>query len=208
MRLIFFLLVFANLLIFAWTQGYFGAIDDDREPQRLEQELHPEKLRIVGKAPTPATRKDDRACRVVNGLKLAEAEAFRSALEAAGGEATVLPIAEPALHLVVIGDLANKAAADRKAAELTQLGVEGHSPVAVADGRYEFVLGSFPTEAAAREFVQGLAKRGIKAVRVDAREQPAMKARAEARGPGATLLQQLPKLIASYAEATIGECAP
>ncbi len=210
MRLVFFLLVFANLLIFAWTQGYFGAPDDGHEPQRLQQELHPEKLRIVGNAaaPAPTTRKDDRACRVINGLKLAEAEAFRIAMEAAGGEATVLPIAEPPLHLVVIADLANKAAADKKATELTRLGVEGHAPVALEGGRYEFVLGSFPTEAAAREFLDGLAKRGIKSARVDAREQPAARARAEARAPAETLLQQLPKLIAPYAEATIGECAP
>jgi hypothetical protein len=86
-RLFFFLLVLANLLIFAWTQGHFGAIDDGHEPQRLEQQLHPEKLRIVGNAaaPAPTPGKDGRVCRVINGLKLAEAEAFRTALEAAGG---------------------------------------------------------------------------------------------------------------------------
>lgn len=208
MRLIFFLLVFANLLFFAWTQGYLGSADDGREPQRLEQELHPNKLRIVAKAPVPGTNQEVPVCRVINGLKLAEAEAFRTALAAAGGEATILPIAEPELHLVVVGDLSDKAAADKKNTELTKLGVEGYSPVALADGRYEFVLGSFPTDAAAREFLQGLTKRGIKLARVDLRQQPPVKARAEARAPAAKLLQQLPKLIAPYAEATIGECAP
>ena len=207
-RPIFFLLVLGNLLIFAWTQGYFGAPDDGHEPERLGQQLHPEKLKIVGNVSVPAVRKDDRACRGVDGLKLAEAEMLRAAMDAAGGEARISPMAEPALHLVVIGDLANKAAADRKAAELTRLGFEGHSLVTLQDGRHEFVLGSFPTEAAAREFLQGLAGRGIKSARVEARAQPAVKARVEARATASTLLQQLPKLIASYAEATIGECAP
>ena len=208
-RLIFFLLLLANLLFFAWTQGYLGASDDSREPQRLEQQLHPEKLRIVGAAPVVATAvmKDDRACRVVDGLRLAEAEALRTSLEAAGAEARVSPTAEPPLYLVVIGDLANRAAADKKAAELTRLGFEGHTVVALQDGRHEFVLGSFPSEAAARAFLQNLASRGIKSARVDAREQPALKARVETRAAASKLLQQLPKLIAPFADATIGECA-
>ncbi|MBK7766058.1 MAG: SPOR domain-containing protein [Sulfuritalea sp.] len=210
-RLIFFLLVLANLLLFAWTQGYLGEPDDSHEPQRLEQQLHPEKLRIVGPAPAvapaPAVKRDDQACRVIDGLSLAEAEVLRTALEAAGGEARVSPIAEPPLHLVVINDLANKAAADNKAAELTRLGFEGHTVVALQDGRHEFVLGSFPSETAARAFLQNLASRGIKSARVDTREQPALKARVETRAATSKLLQQLPKLIAPFADATIGECA-
>ena len=208
-RLIFFLLVLANLLVFAWAQGYLGAPDDGHEPQRLEQELHPEKLRIVGHAPAPAPlpKKDDRACRAIDGLKLAEAETLRAALEAVGGTARVSPVAEPELHLVVIGDLPNRTAADKKAAELTRLGFEGHSLVTLEDGRHEFVLGSFPTGAAAREFLQGLARRGIKSARVEVREQPALKARVEARASASTLSQQLPKLVAPFADAAIGECA-
>jgi hypothetical protein len=56
--------------------------------------------------------------------------------------------------------------------------------------------------------LQGLVKRGIKSARIDSREQPAQKARVEARGPAAELLRQLPQLIAPYADATIGECSP
>ena len=33
-RLSFFLLVFANLIFFAWAQGYFSAADPNREPDR------------------------------------------------------------------------------------------------------------------------------------------------------------------------------
>jgi len=206
MRLFFFLLVFANLIFFAWTQGYLGAVDDSHEPQRLAQQLQPEKLRIVRDARTPAVKQDDLACRVINGLNVADAGALKAAVEASGGEAKILPLAEPALYLVVIAELADKAAADKKIAELTRLGVEGHSSVALEGGRHEIVLGSFRVEAAAREFLQGLAKRGIKSARLDKREQPALKARVQTRAPAATLLPQLPKLIAPYADATIGEC--
>ena len=57
-RLFFFLLVLANLLFFAWTQRYLGASDDGHEPQRLEQQLHPEKLRIVRDGQAPAAKKE------------------------------------------------------------------------------------------------------------------------------------------------------
>ena len=208
MRLFFFLLVLANLLFFAWTQGYLGESDDGHEPQRVAQQLNAEKLRIVRDVQAPAVKKDEMACRLINGLNLADAGALKAAIEAAGGEGKVSPQAEPALYLVVVADLANKAAADRKVAELTRLGVEGHRLVALEGGRHEVVLGSFPSEAAAREFLQGLGKRGIKSARLDAREQPALKARVEFRGAAPTLLPQLPKLIAPYADATVGECAP
>ena len=47
LRLGFFLLVFANLVFFAWAQGYFGGADPNREPDRLNQQLQPEKLRLL-----------------------------------------------------------------------------------------------------------------------------------------------------------------
>lgn len=207
-RLSFFLLVFANLLFFAWAQGYFGASDDGREPQRLAQQLHPEKLRTVPAAQGPAVSKDASVCRVVNGLAVAAAETLRAAVEAGGGSAAIVPLAEPMRYLVVITDLANQAAAEKKAAELTRFGVEQQTAVALEDGRHEIVLGSFAGEAAAREFLQGLAKRGIKSARMDGREAAATQARVEARGVASVLLQQLPKLIAPHAEASIGECTP
>ncbi len=206
-RLFFFLLVFANLLFFAWTQGHFGATDENREPQRLAGQLQADKLRIVRSMQTPDAKKQDLACRVINGLNPTEAENLKSAMKTAGGEATIRPPTEPKLHqLVVITDLANKAAAEKKAAELTRFGVTEQTSVELEGGRHEIVLGSFPTEAAAREMLQGLIKRGIKSARVDSREQPAQKVRIEVRGPAAELLRQLPQLIAPYADATIDDC--
>jgi hypothetical protein len=206
-RLFFFLLVFVNLIFFAWAQGYFGATDDSREPQRLAQQLQAEKLRIVPGVQAPAMKKEEPVCRLVNGLTMADAEALKTAVEAFGGEAKVLPQEEPALHLVLIAELANKAAADKKSAELTRFGVPEHRVIALEGGRFEIVFGSFPTEAAARELLQSLTKRGIKSARLDAREQPPLKARLETRAPASTLLQHLPKLVAPHADATLGECA-
>lgn len=206
MRSFFFLLVFANLIFFAWAQGYFGASDDGREPQRLTQQLHAEKLQILRATPNRPVKQGVLACRVINGLSIAEAESLQSAVAAAGTELKVLPLAEPKIHLVAIFDLPGKAAAEKKAAELVRFGITEQKPVALPDGRHEIILGSFQTEAAASEFLQGLVKRGIKSARVDSRDQPPLKARVEARAPAAILLRQLPQLIAPYAEATLAEC--
>lgn len=208
MRLTFILLVFFNLLVYAWTQGYFGAGDDNHEPQRMAQQLHADKLRIISQSAAPAVKKEALACRVVNGLTSAEAAALKAAVGAGGGEAQILPMAEPNIYLVLIGELANAAAAEKKAAELGRFGVAEQTAVELDGGRFEIILGSFPAESAAREMLQGLVKRGIKSARIDSREQPAQKARVEARGPAAELLRQLPQLIAPYADATIGECSP
>lgn len=207
-RLIFFLLVFFNLVFYAWTQGYFGASDDNHEPQRMAQQLHADKLRILSQNTAPPAKKEALACRLVNGLTSPEAEALKAAVAAGGGEAQILPVAEPKMHLVLIGELANKVAAEKKAAELGRFGVAEQTAVELEGGRFEIVLGSFPAESAAREMLQGLVKRGIKSARIDTRDQAAQKSRVEARGPAAELLRQLPQLIAPYADATIGECAP
>lgn len=205
-RLFFLLLIFANLVFFAWTQGYFGAIDENREPQRLAGQLHAEKLRIVSEQQMAKERKQALVCRVVNGLDQAAAENLAAAIKTGGGDTTILASAEARPHLVVISDLASKAIAEKKVAELARFGVTEQTTVALEGGRYEIVLASFATEAAARERLQGLVKRGIRSARVDSRDQTKA-VRVEARGSAAEqLLRQLPKLIAPYADATIGNC--
>ena len=206
LRISFYLLVFVNLVFYAWSQGHFGAVDETREPQRLTQELHAEKLRLTPLAQPPATKSDEPACRLVGGLAMTEAETLKAAMTAAKLDAQIQPRAEPRLHLVVIAELANKAAAEKKAAELARLGIANHEAVALGDGRHEIVLGRFPEEAAARELLADLSRKGLKSARVDSRDQPALKAGVEARGPASALLQQLPLLIAPHAGATVGKC--
>jgi hypothetical protein len=213
-RLIFFLLVFANLIFFAWAQGYFGESDQNREPDRLGQQLQPEKLRIVSPASSTATaatspgaaKAEDLACRIVGGLGMVNAEALKAAANAGGAEAQLMPQVEPTLYFIVIGDLPNAAAAEKKAAELKRFGVVEQEAVALDGGRQEIILGRLPTEAAAREALAALNKRGIKSARVEARDQPPLKARVELRGTPANLLQRLPQLIAPYADASVTDC--
>lgn len=210
LRLGFFLLVFANLVFFAWAQGYFGGADPNREPDRLNQQLQPEKLRLLAPEATvpamPAAAPADLACRIIGGLSMESAEALKIAAIAGGVEAQLMPRVEPMLHFIVIGDLPNAAAAEKKAAELKRFGVVEQEALTLDGGRMEIVLGRLPTDAAAREALSALNKRGIKSARIDARDQPPVKARVELRGTSDRLLQGLPQLIAPHADALVSEC--
>ena len=149
MRVFFFLLVLVNLVFFAWAQGYFGQSDEGHEPERLNQQLHADKLRIARLDGAPA-KAEEQACRLVGGLKPADAESLKATADAGlGGQSKILTQKPPTLYLVLIGDLPNKALADKKIAELTRFGVDASSAVALEGGRHEIILGSFPGEAGA-----------------------------------------------------------
>lgn len=208
LRLTFFLLVFANLIFYAWAQGYFGPVDANREPERLAAQLQPEKLRVVGTQMPAATPKPaELACRRVEGLAMAEAEILKTEALKAGVEAELMPQVDPTAYLVVIGDLASDALAARKVAELKRLGLNEMEPVVRDDGGREIVLGRFGTGNAANEHLAGLNKRGVKSARVEARDAPPSSARIELRGTAAVLPQVLPSLIAPFANAALTDCA-
>lgn len=213
-RTLFFLLVFVNLLVYVWAQGYLGGNTEGREPQRLTQQFNAEKIRIVrdpaiGEPPTVA-KKEDAACRSIAGLTSADAATLAKAANAAGWQATVVAEAAPTLHLVLIADLANKAAADKKATELRQLGVKDFQVVGLDGGKQEIVLGSFNADAAAKDFLAGLTKKGIKSARTEAREQAATKAHVDIRAPADALAKRLPELTSAYViggGASVADCA-
>lgn len=205
-RLLALVLVFANLIFYAWTQDYLGAFDKNHESQRLNQQLNADKLRIVRMDQQSAAARDEAGCRLVSGLNLAEAEALKLTAESAGAITKLLPQAEPPLYLVLIGDLANKAAADKKAAELIRFGVKEFNTVQLDGGKQEIILGSFKAEDAAAEFLAGLEKLRIKSALLERRDAPVLKARVEARAQ-ASVLQQLPSLITPYPNAKLSVCA-
>lgn len=208
-RAFFLLLVLGNLGFFAWTQGYFGVQESGREPQRLASQIVPEKLQIASaasvvaapKAPLPAGL----ACRLVTGLPLAEAEAFKA--ELVGASVEVKPVDGTTSYWVHIPPQANKAAADKKAAELRALGVKDFYIVQdEGPSRNAISLGLFRSETAAGEFLQGLAKRGVKSARIEVRETPPRHTRAVVKGPTELLDRRLPGLVAKMPGAATTEC--
>jgi hypothetical protein len=209
-RALFLLLVFANLGFFVWAQGYLGGQDQGREPQRLASQIEPEKLRIVTAAASSvaapvASPAAGLACRLVAGLPLAEVEAFKA--ELVGASVEVKTAEGTTSHWVHIPPQANKSAADKKAAELRALGVKDFYIVQdEGPSRYAISLGLFRSEAAAAEFLQGLAKRGVKSARIEVRETPPRHTRALVKGPAQLLDRRLPGLVAKMPGAAMMEC--
>jgi hypothetical protein len=209
-RTSFLLLLLANLVFFTWTQGYLGAVETGREPQRLAQQLNPDKLSVFhGATPSPSPRPEpaDTACQAVSGLSVESAEALKGTLAAMGWQTKLAPQIETTSYVVLIPELANKAAAEKKVGELNRFGIRDFKTLAFEGGRHEIVLGSFQGEREAHDFLAGMSNRGVKSARLESRFQALSKVLVEVSAPADSLKQQLPGLIAAYSGARLGDCA-
>lgn len=210
-RTLFFLLILANLLFFAWTQGYFGALADGREPQRLSNQLAPEKLRVIGAAaasPEPAPL--DQSCRSISGLAPSEAQRLMAqAKEKQPGLRWAVKLNETpkSIYWVFIPPLANRLAADKKVAELKKRDIADFSLITEeGPDQFAILLGLFNTEPAANEYLRELAKRNVRSAKLQLRENPLDKVQLEARGPAELLAKQLAELLNGQGSAKIGDC--
>lgn len=203
MRTFFLLLILSNLVFFAWSQGRIGNIDSGREPQRLAAQLNPGKLRILPAALDAAA---GLACRQIGNLRPADAERLRSILaqQLPGAAADPLLPEEQAAWEISITGLASHAAADSKLEELKKLGIPDARIVEEGHNRFSLLLASYPSEAATREQLQTLLKKGVKSARVALRP-PAERARLRVRGPEAALAR-LAELTHDFAEAELADC--
>lgn len=203
LRLIFFLLILANAIFFAWTQGYLGGNEAGREPGRLTNQIAPERVRVLA-----AGEKVDAAqCRTISGVAPDAAESLKTVLAGAGLAVDIRLAEAPPRFWVNIPPQPNLAAAERKAAELRKLGVTDFSILPeAAPTRFALSLGYFATETAAKEHLQALAKRGVRSARVDERELPPQTARLTVRGPAEAVSKRLPELLGKLPEAKIADC--
>ena len=197
MRVAFFLLVLANLVFFVWAQGYFGGEAAGREPQRLADQLNPGKMTVAVREKTVPVAQ---ACRLVGGLGASDAESLHKAL----GEGVAMRPLEEKSWWVSINALPNKAAADKKAAELKLLGITDFHVLQSESGTFAVSLGVLDSEAAAAEFLQALGRKGVKSARVEAKAK--VPARFELRGPADVLAKRLPEAIAGIAGAGVADC--
>lgn len=205
-RIILLLLVFANMLFFAWGAGYLGEHETGREPERLREQLQPERLRISRQGDaqpaearaTEAVRvvessgsAPEAACRRVGPLTEVEAEKLKSSL-AARGVSSVLLAAEEVSYWVFIPPNPAKPP-DKIASELKQLGVTDFFVVNESGvDRGAISLGLFHKEEMAKDFMQQLAKKGVRSAKIGHKSRKSDKVRLEARGD-ANVLEPLLK---------------
>jgi hypothetical protein len=182
LRLVVLLLLLANGGYFAWSQGLLRswglAPVQQAEPQRLQQQIRPEALRLLSadearrietSAP-PAVRAPE--CLQAGLFDEKQVAALRPSLEPLlpPGSWQLEEVVEPARWIIYMGKYPNAEAVNKKKAELRQIGVsfEGLSNAAMEPG---LSLGGFTSQAAAQQQLDRLAQRGVRTARV-AQERP------------------------------------
>ena len=185
LRLAVLLLLLANALYFAWSQGLLLAWGlgpaQQSEPQRTQQQVRPEAVRIL---PPEEMRRLEAVvaqgprapeCLQTPALDEAQLGPLRTALESwPAGSWTLESVTEPARWMVYMGKYADVEQVARKRAELRQLGIS-FEPVGNAALEPGLSLGSFASEAAANAQLNTLVERGVRTARV-------LQQRAEQRG--------------------------
>lgn len=198
LRLIVLLLILANGIYFAWSQGLFRAWEfapaQHTEPQRVAQQLRPENLRILkageargaetnamvpppAPAPVPALLEavvatQPAECYEAGLFDDAQASTLRRTLEARlpAGSWLLESAVEPARWIVYMGKYPNAEALAKKRQELASLNLK-FEPINSASLEPGLSLGGFDTQAAANTALASLTKRGVRTAQV-VRERP------------------------------------
>jgi hypothetical protein len=225
MRLLFLLLLAANVGFFAWMR--FASPDSAVDRQPLARQLNAEKLRIVTErelaqapppkppapapaAPAPAAPPPPIACLEWGSFSPAEASRAAQRLDALalGARLAQYRGEEAANWWVHIPPQANRAAALRKAAELRKLGVEDYFVVQdQGRQRWSVSLGVFSTEEAAKAHLQALRAKGVRSAVIEERETRVPKVWYQVRDVDPPLHARLGEIARDFEGATLHECA-
>lgn len=235
MRSLIFLLVLGNLLFYAFSQGMFG--EKTQAPLADAQEINPQHVRILsrGEAPseaTPASAPSPTAsadapdaagplpeipaqtplCLQWPALSAEEGKALRRALEeklpALSAALDWQEIPAPAHSWwVYIPALADRARADKKAAELKTLGVTDYFVVQDGAHRHAISLGIFSNEKSANDHLNRLREQGVRSASLAPRPDKTAAPTLRLRAPGEHE-QALRSLLASTLPATPAQNCP
>ena len=225
MRIVFFLLLLANLGFFSWA--YFGAGRTADEPQLMDQQLNPQEIRLLGadqiaklaaerakqtaERPKAPSRAPVVACMELGAFSLGDVPRVQRALEplALGSRLTQRRADEVASYWVFIPPLRNRQAANLKAAELKKLGVEDFF-IVQEDPKLRFAisLGVFKTEEAARSRLAELRTKGVRTARVGPKETSVQKVYFAVREVPDALVTKLNDLRQGFAGTELRDCTP
>jgi hypothetical protein len=217
MRALFLLLVAANLGLFAWSR-YYAAPEpaSDREP--LRRQVSPEKIRVLSGTevkslpPTKAKPAADgvpKACVEWGGFAVAEAPRGEQALDplALGTRLGQRRTEETAGWWVFIPPQANRAAAQKKAAELKGLGIDDYF-VVPEEGKTQWAisLGVFSTEEAARSRLEALRAKGVRTAQTGERETRVGKIWFQVRNADVPLQARLREIVQGFPGTELRDC--
>lgn len=228
LKLIFALLVAANAALFAYGKGYLGQFSgNEHEPERLQKQQNADKLKLVSASkaeavaavvnppPPPPVPRDEPAaiaCLEAGNFQLPEARKFEDRLAplALGDrqQRRNLPGQEISSYIVHIPPQGSRAAADKKADELRNLGITNFfvmndsSPL-----RWGISLGVFRTEAAAQAQLATLNKQGVQSARVAPRYTGNKQLIYQFRDISEDTKARIDKIVAKFPEQETRSCS-
>lgn len=226
LKFVFWLLAAINLLVLAIGQGYLGSFrTETREPARLKNQLHAEKITLLTQAqatapaeaatPAPATPAPAApqvfACTEVGNFVLADARKFEARLEPLelGERQSRRNVAgqDISSYMVFIPPQGSKEGADRKAGELKQLGVTNYFIMGEGSPqRWGISLGVFKSETSAQSHLASLQKQGVHSARVAPRYSASKQLAYQFRNLDAATRARLAAIAAQFEEQELRSC--
>ena len=156
----------------------------------------------------PEKKEPPLSCRRISGASEEQVKHLQAALTAKlpGTKSSLQSMGGSASYWVHLPASANRAAADKKGAELRQLGVtDFHIMSEDSPNKNAISLGLFRSEQAARDLLANLGKKGVKSARIEVRGSPSVQ-QLEVRGTAAQM-ERLPELMKKTPEASLTDCA-
>jgi len=230
LRLVVLVLMLLNVGYFAWNEGWLHAYGwapaQQREPERMAQQINPQALTLApspGPAPTassasPAPPSSAPApdapapvalqCLQSNVLDGDAADVLRPLLQSQfEPDAWLLQEQRTAPHwLIYMGKFASKAEQSQKRAQLADLKIK-FEPVGVAELTPGYSLGMFTTQKAASDALALLAKRGVRSARLVQVQDtaPSYRLQLKSADPSQPAVQAL---VAALPQLKLAPCAP
>lgn len=232
MRILFLLLVAANLALVAWFQ-YFSPGESASDPEPARRQVYPEKIRLLqgkelkelaGAEAKPASKPPLTlapggapggaaaplsACIEWGGFAVAEAPKAEQALAplAFGAKLSQRRSAETAGWWVFIPPQGNRPGAMKKTAELKALGIDDYF-VLQDEGkmRWAVSLGVFSSEDAARSRLEALRAKGVRSAQMGERETPVAKVWFQLRGADAAQQAKLRASAQGFPGTDVRDC--
>ena len=212
MRTLFFLLLLANVLFFAY--GRLGDVLFPGESQLLQQQINPQAIRLLPAAQLAKAaamkREKTVACLEWGAFVGAEVGRADEALAplAPGVKLAQRRVDETATWWVFIPPQVSRQAATVKTAELKRLGIEDYF-IVQEDPKVRFAisLGVFRTQEAARNRLEQLRSKGVRTAQVGARDTQVQRTWFQVRDVPEAVVAKLNDLRQGFPGSELKECA-
>ncbi len=188
LRAVVLLLIVANALFFAWTQGWLEGVTGsrthaDREPERLARQLNADRVVVLSPAAAasaaaaprapepPASAAPRSACLEAGPFATSASVSAVAALQALQpplpeGSWVDVKVDKPGSWMVYMGRYPNRDALAKKEEELRRTRVAFQEVTEPAEYTLGFSLGRFDDRAAADRALEQIGQRGVRSARV------------------------------------------